>query len=289
MTTGGEHDELKEQAALYVLGALTAADRARFEAHLATCSDCAAEAHLFASVPDALGLAVPQVSPSAALRERVLRSVGGLREDRLDSKAVRLETDQSARKQARFEREGAGRAPWMAVAASLMLAAGSGLYAWQLRGRIADLEIRLSDAIAQAADNDRQIAQAKVDVADAEARLAVLVAPDVTQVDMTGQPPAPGASGRAYWSRSRGLMFTASDLPVPPAGQAYQLWILAANRPPISNRWMLRPDAAGRAAALFETPADVPPPTGVAVSLEPDAGVPAPTGALYLVGLINQL
>ena len=35
---------------------------------------------------------------------------------------------------------------------------------------------------------------------------------------------------------------------------------------------------------VFETPTEIPPPTAVAVTIEPAGGLPAPTGAFYLVG-----
>jgi hypothetical protein len=35
---------------------------------------------------------------------------------------------------------------------------------------------------------------------------------------------------------------------------------------------------------LFITPPDIPAPVAVAVTLEPDGGVPAPTGSRYLLG-----
>jgi anti-sigma-K factor RskA len=38
---------------------------------------------------------------------------------------------------------------------------------------------------------------------------------------------------------------------------------------------------------MFATPATLPTPTGMAVSIEPDGGTSAPTGALYLVGSLN--
>src|SRR2546422_10892964 len=70
------HDELREQAGLYVLGALTPAEQAAFEAHLATCGECAAEVRTLSSVAGALAHAVPQSEPSPALRARVLAAVG---------------------------------------------------------------------------------------------------------------------------------------------------------------------------------------------------------------------
>ena len=50
---------------------------------------------------------------------------------------------------------------------------------------------------------------------------------------------------------------------------------------------MLTLDANGRVNGTFNTPSDLPAPVGMAVTLEPEGGVPAPTGAKYLVGLAN--
>ena len=36
--------------------------------------------------------------------------------------------------------------------------------------------------------------------------------------------------------------------------------------------------------AFFATPPDIPPPVAMAVTIEPEGGVPAPTGDKYLVG-----
>jgi hypothetical protein len=38
---------------------------------------------------------------------------------------------------------------------------------------------------------------------------------------------------------------------------------------------------------MIETPTDIPKPIGMAVTLEPEGGVPSPTGDKYLVGLAN--
>jgi anti-sigma factor RsiW len=62
----------------YVLGTLDADERRAFEAHLAGCADCAAEAESLRPVADALASAVPQRTPRPELRARVL---GALAED----------------------------------------------------------------------------------------------------------------------------------------------------------------------------------------------------------------
>jgi anti-sigma-K factor RskA len=104
----------------------------------------------------------------------------------------------------------------------------------------------------------------------------------VVRIDLGGQPSAPQASGRALWSRGRGMVFTAAALPPLPAGQVYQVWIVTQPGPVSAG--LLTPDAAGAGVAFFETPPDIPPPTAVAVTIEPAGGLPAPTGAFYLVG-----
>ena len=52
MTTA--HADVKANAAAYVLGGLDADERAAFEAHLASCAECAAEVQSYRPVTDAL-------------------------------------------------------------------------------------------------------------------------------------------------------------------------------------------------------------------------------------------
>ena len=174
--------------------------------------------------------------------------------------------------------------PWLAAAASLVLAAALGVYSLSLRSRIGALELRLQEATDRANAGERQLAELRRVAGDAQSQLAVLVAPDLQRIDLAGQPQAPQASARAFWSRSRGLVFTASNLPSVPAGKTYQLWVLTKQPAPISAG-LFKPDPQGRVVAVFETPLDLPQPIGMAVTIEQDGGVPSPTGDKYLVGL----
>jgi hypothetical protein len=174
--------------------------------------------------------------------------------------------------------------PWLAGAASLVLAAALGLYWLNLRSRIGALELRLQEATDRATAGERQLADLRRVADDAQSQLAVLVAPDLQRIDLAGQPRAPQASARAFWSRSRGLVFTASNLPAAPAGKTYQLWVLTKQPAPISAG-LFKPDPQGRVAAVFETPLELPQPIGMAVPLEQDGGVPSPTGEKYMEGL----
>jgi len=70
------HEELKEQAALYALGALEAAEARDFERHLAEgCEACAAELREFEGVAARLALASAPARPPAGAREKLLSRI----------------------------------------------------------------------------------------------------------------------------------------------------------------------------------------------------------------------
>ena len=182
------HDELRDLSGGYALGALDEADRRAFEAHLPTCPDCAEEVRAFATVASGLALAVPQVDPPVALRDRVLRAAVAS-----DSPMEGTESPRSWR----------GALVFLSTAAALV-ALALGLYAASLNQRIRVLEEELRLATARAVDGQRQLVQYRVAL-DREAQVrAILAAPDLRRIDLAGQKAAPGASGRAFWSRSAG-------------------------------------------------------------------------------------
>jgi anti-sigma-K factor RskA len=219
------------------------------------------------AVLQGLAQVVPQIDPPAELRARVLGTIRG-REG--------FSTRQGERP--------SGPLFWLATAAVLALAVGLGAYAAQLRGRIATLETELRDANRRADASDRQVADAQRTASGAQSAVAVLTAPDVAHVDLAGQPAAPTASARAFWSRSRGLVFTGTNLPQLPAGRTYQLWVVTAQAP--ISAGLLTPDSQGGVSGTFATPVDIPTPVAMAVTIEPSGGVPAPTGEKYLVGAL---
>jgi anti-sigma-K factor RskA len=67
--------EFEELSAAYALGAVTPEEQQAARAHIATCAKCTRLARQLRSVVDVLPLSVTQVSPPAALRERVLAAV----------------------------------------------------------------------------------------------------------------------------------------------------------------------------------------------------------------------
>jgi anti-sigma factor RsiW len=69
------HQEFAGQAALYVVGALTAAERSAFEAHLSACAACTAEVRQFAPVIEALASATPSTAPESRVRLALLARI----------------------------------------------------------------------------------------------------------------------------------------------------------------------------------------------------------------------
>jgi len=262
-TASLDHDALREQIPLYAVGALPADERSAVEAHLRGCAECAAELATFVPISGALAQIVPQHEPPAALRARVLAAATAV-----DRRSTR--------------RSIGAWAPWLAAAAMLLVAIGAGFYAADLRSEVQTLQAQLRVALDRVADGERRVAVALRAAADAEEPLAVLTAPDVRRIDLAGQPVAARASGRAFWSRSRGVVLTAANLPALPPGRTYQLWFVTRAAP--VSIGLVKPDASGAVRRLVDSRGDFPEPVAVAVTIEPDGGVPAPTGDKYLVG-----
>ena len=247
------HEELKANAAGYVLGSLDPEERRAFEAHLAGCAECSAEVASLRPVIGALATAVPQVTPRAELRDRILSGIVA---------GAGVGAGLKTRPYTVHDRKSPAALTWLPLAAAIVIAVGAAVYVARLQRQMGELQARFDQA---------------------QATTAVLAAPDLARIDLQGQPVAPDARARALWSRSRGLVFTAANLPPAPEGKAYQVWVVTAQAP--ISAGLLTPDSSGIGTQYYMTPADIAPPVAVAVTLEPAGGVPAPTGERYLIGM----
>ena len=77
-------------------------------------------------------------------------------------------------------------------------------------------------------------------------------------------------------------MLVVYELPPPPPGQSYQLWVIAGGAPVSAGVFDLDPDGRARYATRSEPPLDGP--VTIAVTLEPEGGRPQPTGPMVLAG-----
>jgi anti-sigma-K factor RskA len=282
-----------ELASLYALGAIDAADRTALRDELAATPELEADVRSLVQTAVGLSQAVPLVDPPASLRARVLTSVTGKNFGPavvpFEAAAPAVSRQQPAPPAqpatvVRIDRPGASPwIGWLAAAAALLVAIGTGMYALQLRNRVEEAEARAFAAGREVGEMRRVLDRSQEETRVVRMQAAVLIAPDMARVDLAGQPNAPKATARAFWSRSRGMVFAATSLPQLPAGKIYQLWVVANGVNPISAG-LIAPDAQGQVNTHFVTPQDIPVPVALAVTLEPEGGVPQPTGEKVLVG-----
>jgi anti-sigma-K factor RskA len=275
-----------ELAGLHALGVLTEIEQAELAALVSADPAFAADVRALEGTVAALGTAVPQIDPPAALRARVLASVVSKAAPVAGSAAADARPPATVTPIRRADAPRGVAFAWLAAAASLVAALGVGAWAWQLQDRLRELDARLATAQDEVVRLQNTLGAAQEQTKLLRAQATVLVAPDMLRVELAGQAAAPGATARAYWSRQRGMVFTAASLPALPANKSYQVWVIADQQPPISAGVVNVADIGRDGATLhyFETPSTIPTPKIVAVTLEPEGGVPQPTGDKVLVG-----
>lgn len=135
------------------------------------------------------------------------------------------------------------------------------------------------------ADAERQIAQARQTAVEAGIVGNVLAAPDLVRFSLVGTDRAPRAYAQVLWSRSRGLVLSASQLPATTDGAVYHVWLLSESGAASVGSVTL--DSSGRASLAIENPPNLPRAVnGVSVTLELAGASPStPSAALVLVRL----
>jgi len=251
------HEPFETLAALYAVGAPDGDDLAQFEAHLPSCAVCQAALR---EAEDALAramLSTPPQAPPAEAREALVRRVGRAR--------------------------GADRRSWLtwAAATAVVAAAAAGFTGTWVAVRY---EARLGQMARETAAVKERLARNEASLREQAAlyrgAVELLRDPATRVVDLRAQGPAPAASGRMIWNDvGGGHLFVAGLAPTPP-GKTYALWTIVGGTPRPAGLFDV--DAAGR-GTLRIAPAS----TGAAarvfvVTVEPEGGVPAPTGPIVL-------
>ncbi len=259
-------DEIMELAAAYALGSLEREDRARFEA-LLEAGDPAAVAGLreFQSTVVAVAEDVRE-APAPHVRRALMDRIAA--EGREAERATRPAPAAATPLHPRSSRI------WPVIWAGAM-AAGLAAIAVGL-GLSASYERRLAEL-------SREAGALREELGRQQSVVAILRDPATQVVGLAGQPASPEARARMLWHATAGGIFVAAGLPPAPPGKAYQLWAIAGQNPPVSAG-LFTVDARGTGSL------QVPPLPGIArvdvfaVTLEPAGGLPAPSGAMYLVG-----
>ncbi len=267
-----EHGELLELASIEALGVLDAPDRARLARHLREgCSRCLELLRAGERSAGALAaLALPLPAP-ATLRARVLASFGGGDTAAPVRQPALTRPPRRAGAGARWLRAAAGAA---AVAAITIVAVRvtATLERERTLRREAELARARADASAHAAEQERDRLVALVETVGAPAARAVVLA---------GAAGIPAARGRAFVEPvGQRIVLLVYDLPPPPPGRIYQLWTIEGGVPASAGTFAT--SAAGLARHATATQARLGEAIVLAVTVEPEGGVPQPTGPIVM-------
>jgi anti-sigma-K factor RskA len=257
-------EDIAELAAVYALGSLDGADRERFEALLRSGDREAVDALREFEETIAAVAQEQRTPPPAHVKAALLSRVAAA-----PRAAQIVDIGRSPRAS---ERPARARWAWVlggAVAAGLA-AVVAGLAV------SATYQQRL-DALAQEARTLRE------ELKNQQSVVSLLRDPATQVVTLAGQTPSPEARARMVWNASAGGVLMAEGLPAAPPGKAYQLWAITGDRAPVPAGVFTVPPGGSGTVRVPTLPGvsrvDV-----FAVTLEPEGGRPAPSGAMYLAG-----
>jgi anti-sigma-K factor RskA len=271
----------------YALGQLSQDERRDVEKHVRECDLCAADLRELAVVMEGIAHSVEPVTPPPALKQRVLASLALQPQEpsRRASEASAVVTPLPHSTSSPVRRS--VNLGWLAAAALVIIGLGTALYSSINTRRLLIDDVQQAQAEATDAQQRVNELRRQLDLTAGQADLVVsiLTANDMQPVPMAGRENATASTARAFWSPTRGLLIVANDLPVPPPGRIYQVWVIGGAGPVSAG--LLGEQGSGRGMLI------APPPPGltpgmvtVAVTDEPPGGLAAPTGTVRLAGSV---
>jgi hypothetical protein len=233
-------NELREYYELYAIGVAEDPERSEIRAHLnRECEVCMKGIKQAREVATLLGGSAAPSEPSPRLRRRILASVG-------------------------VEERRFGWTPWLAAALALSMF-GIVYFAGQNGQTLQEL-----------ARTREQMGRQQAELAHLNEAFAILNGAD-TKVVTFGEGAQQPPKGRVFVNKSMGVVLIANNLPKPPAGKAYEMWIIPKGGQP-KPAGMFQSDEKGAAMHMMQGQID-PNADLVAVTMEPADGSPQPTSA----------
>lgn len=313
-THSPRHDELLPA---HALGVLDGEELRELEAHLASgCPVCAAELAQLAA--DLEGLAMLAAAPAAA-PEEIAAPDGIAAAETLAAAPAAIEVPAAVRSRLLAQvaaeprglaavlpfappalsagaaspgpsRPAAMAAPravrwWMAAAAALALVAvWGGVRQATLGEQLARLRGEREALAARAGALELRMAQVQAQSERLASSIAVIAAPGVQSVSLSGMGTAHSATGRTFVDApDRKAVFYAYNLPALRPDQTYQLWFVDEDENKTSAG-IFGVDARGQGSLVVEQAIPVERIQGWVVTIEPRGGRPQPTGSIALAG-----
>jgi len=260
--------------AMQTLSALDGSDQRELQEHLETCAVCRLELTDWEATAAALAYVAAPIEPSAHLRERIMERI------RNDDRVAQSEQTNVLGFSPRARLSSSRWPAFAAVAASIIFIV--------LSSAVIILWRQNSAARVELARISQELRLQQQNLADENKIVQILTAPGARSSQLAGTKDAPNAHALLAVDRQSGrAVLMARGLPLTPSGKAYQLWFISSGQPPTPGR-VFKTDAAGNASFEDQLPPSAVNASVFAVTLEPQAGVPAPTGKMYLLSSAND-
>jgi anti-sigma factor RsiW len=275
-------DDVRDQAAAFVLGALAPAEERAVREHLATCPEAHEEFAELGGVVPALATTVEPVEPPPALRERIMAAAAAdQRERRVDAGSGIAVPDRAVADRGDADRAHADVAPpavvsfraagarsrasrygWaLGIAAALVIAA---LGAWNVR-----LQGQLSEA---------QAYQGRV-----EDVLAIARQPGAVMAVLTSGT-AGAQDGLVAIGRDGRAAMVVKGLAAASGNEVYEVWFIVGTNDPLPVGALSQ---EGGLAYMTGTPGPLPAGAIVALTREPGPNPKAPSSAPLVKGVVG--
>ncbi len=249
-----KHVDAHEMLALHALRALRRRDAQGVEAHLDGCEACHAELVDLEEVVAELARAAPPLTPSEDATRRILDVPSGAPAERRARGGRRPATIRGGRCR--------GMRP-LRIVTGLAVAAVLAMLV------VSHMSLR------------RRLERATAMLAHGQELLAFMSSPEVVTFALTPADPIPDARALVSYDRRSGRVVVVSfDLPPPPAGKVYQLWLIADDVRPGG----ILPSDRGATVVRARSSPDRRDGPFFAITAEPSPGEPDPTGDIVLLG-----
>ncbi|MCS6802790.1 MAG: anti-sigma factor [Chloroflexota bacterium] len=249
---------------LYEAAAVRALDLPDWETlkqHLADCAACRQALEAAEEIAVVLAMTVPQVTPPARLKERILAAA--------QQEAHPAPAAQTPRR-VRLPAPSFGRLGMLATAASLLAAIGFALLAFTLASEL-ETQRQLNASLTQGLQGQEDLVQ------------LISSQPQLMSY-LTGTPQWPTARGRMYASgiNDTALLLVDGLKPLPP-DRVYQVWLMEAGQPHSGGVFTVDTNGQGRWVVRADKP--ILRYQAIIVTEEPAGGSPMPTSPRVLTGL----
>ncbi len=310
------HQEAYEMLEALTFGTLENEEADRVEAHLETgCTECIERYRELAELSARLASAVPQREPSPRIKSKLFNRIRGDTVEKQTPPIRRgnyagwftaalaasvaiflfIQMTQMRDRVARWEEDIAGRdqeittlKKELATQLEEFSALGDKLSQSReetaaFRREVEDMREGFISMERDLANRQQELETMRRDLAAYEDATLLLGQPGMQFVDLNGVEPNAQAFGKVVIDPNRGTgVVYMYRLPQTPEGMEYQLWVLREGKPTSVGTFTVADD--GSAMLSMKS---IPSPVEIAsfnVTIEPEGGMPEPTGMMYLTG-----